>query len=93
MPFSVINLLVFSTHGNIIQERISREYHGNHENDAGGYGCYPVKAIVQPEAAIRLFDYCASFDGVELLYNGIEGEDWNMVNGTPVFTDEIVQGP
>jgi hypothetical protein len=29
---------------------------------------------------------------VELLYNGIQGEDWNIVNGKPMFSDSILEG-
>ena len=44
-----------------------------------------------PEAAVRLYDYCASFEGAELILNGIEGEDWNLVNGVPLPTDAIIE--
>ena len=42
-----------------------------------------------PEAFVRLYDYCASYEGAILLYNGIEGEDWNVVDGVPMPTDQI----
>ena len=44
-----------------------------------------------PEAVIRLYDYCASFEGAELIINGIEGEDWNLVDGVPMPTDQIIE--
>jgi hypothetical protein len=44
-----------------------------------------------PDAVVRLYDYTSSFDGVELLYNGIQGEDWNLVNGKPRPTDAILE--
>jgi len=44
----------------------------------------------EPEAAVRLYDYCASYEGAILLLNGIEGEDWNVVNGVPMPTDQII---
>ena len=43
-----------------------------------------------PEAFVRLYDYCASYEGAILLYNGIEGEDWNVVDGVPMPTDQII---
>ena len=45
----------------------------------------------EPEAVIRLYDYCASYEGAELILNGIEGEDWNIVNGIPTPTDQIIE--
>jgi hypothetical protein len=53
----------------------------------GGFGMAVSKNCKYPDAVIRLYDYAASFDGVELLYNGIQGEDWTYVNGKPMFTD------
>lgn len=46
-----------------------------------------------PDIATRLLDYAYSKEG-DMLYNfGIEGVSYNMVNGTPTFTDEVMKNP
>jgi multiple sugar transport system substrate-binding protein len=50
-----------------------------------------TKNCKYPEAVIRLYDYTSGFDGMELLYNGIQGEDWNLADGKPRPTDAILE--
>jgi len=40
---------------------------------------------------VRLFDYTSSFDGAELIYNGVKGEDWSVVDGKPRPSDAVIQ--
>jgi multiple sugar transport system substrate-binding protein len=54
-------------------------------------GLAVTKNCKYPDAVVRLYDYTSSFDGIELLYNGIQGEDWNIVNGKPRPTDAILE--
>lgn len=49
------------------------------------------KNCKSPEAVIRLYDYMASFDGIELVKNGIQGEDWYLEDGVPVLADNIIE--
>jgi len=44
------------------------------------------------DAALKLVDYLASQEGQDLLLWGIEGEDWNVVDGIRVPNDAIVDG-
>jgi hypothetical protein len=55
------------------------------------FGFAVTKNCKYPDAVVRLYDYLASFDGVELIYNGIQGEDWNLVDGRPRPTDAILE--
>ncbi|MDR2618823.1 MAG: hypothetical protein LBC62_08140 [Treponema sp.] len=55
------------------------------------FGFAITKNCKYPDAVVRLYDYTSSFDGLELLYNGIQGEDWNLVDGKPRPTDAILE--
>ncbi|MBE3636791.1 type 2 periplasmic-binding domain-containing protein [Mangrovicoccus algicola] len=43
-----------------------------------------------PEETIRYFDYWFTEEGRNLSNFGVEGKTWNMVDGEPVFTDEVL---
>ena len=46
-----------------------------------------------PDAAIKVLDYGFSEDG-HMLYNfGVEGVSYNMENGYPKYTDEVLKNP
>lgn len=42
------------------------------------------------ETAVKLLDYCWSEEGERLVNWGIEGESYEMVDGWPQFTDQII---
>ncbi len=42
------------------------------------------------EMAVKLLDYCWSEEGERLVNWGIEGESYEMVDGWPQFTDQII---
>ena len=41
-------------------------------------------------AAIKLLDYLNSWDGIELIYNGIKGVDWDLVDGIPTISQSFI---
>ncbi len=45
-----------------------------------------------PETAIRWMDYWFTEEGRRLMNFGIEGEDYDMVDGKPVFKDSVLHG-
>jgi len=45
-----------------------------------------------PEKAMKLLDYLASYDGVETIYNGVKGVNWDMVNGKPAMNQATLDG-
>lgn len=45
-----------------------------------------------PEECIRWMDYWFSEEGRRLMNFGIEGEDYDMVDGKPVFKDSVLHG-
>lgn len=50
-------------------------------------------ACKNPEKAIEWLDYWYGEDGYMLMNFGVEGESYNMVDGKPVYTDEILNNP
>jgi len=54
------------------------------------FGFALSSACKNPEAFVRLYDYTASYEGAQLILNGIEGEDWNLVDGIPMPSDQII---
>lgn len=46
-----------------------------------------------PVAAVKWLDYWYSEEGYKLLNFGVEGESYNMVDGKPVYTDDILHNP
>lgn len=44
-----------------------------------------------PNATMRYFDFWFTERGIRLAAFGIEGEDYTMVDGTPVFTDAVTK--
>jgi ABC-type glycerol-3-phosphate transport system substrate-binding protein len=43
-----------------------------------------------PERCVALLDYLSSYEFARLAWNGVEGMNWNMVNGKPVPTPEYL---
>ncbi|MEG0904949.1 MAG: extracellular solute-binding protein [Cellulosilyticaceae bacterium] len=50
------------------------------------------KDCKDPVAAIKLFDYMFSEEGSRLMNFGIEGQTYDLVEGKPVFKEEILNG-
>lgn len=48
-------------------------------------------ASKSPEAAIRFMDWFYSEEGKRAINFGIEGDSYTMVDGKPVFTDEVLK--
>ena len=44
-----------------------------------------------PVKSMEFINYTFSPEGSRLLFSGIEGEHWNVVDGEPVWTDEVVE--
>ena len=42
------------------------------------------------EAAVAFLNYCYSYDGARTLYSGVEGVDWDLVDGKPVMKQETL---
>jgi len=46
-----------------------------------------------PEQITRMMDYFYADEGRLLLYFGVEGDTYTMVNGKPVYTDKVAKHP
>lgn len=44
-----------------------------------------------PAKSMQFINYCFSPEGCRLIFSGVEGEHWNVENGEPVWTDEIIE--
>jgi putative aldouronate transport system substrate-binding protein len=57
-----------------------------------GYGAWAISADAKnPEEIFKFFDYLSSTEGQLLCEYGIEGENYTMVDGKPVLTDDTLQ--
>lgn len=43
-----------------------------------------------PEKAVELLNFLASWEGTMLIYNGVQGDTWDIVDGQPVIFEETV---
>ncbi|NTV77741.1 MAG: extracellular solute-binding protein [Clostridiales bacterium] len=56
-----------------------------------GYGAWAISSEAEnPEEIFAFFDYLASYEGQLLCQYGVEGVSYNMVDGYPVLTDEVL---
>ncbi|MBO9610513.1 MAG: extracellular solute-binding protein [Paenibacillaceae bacterium] len=56
-----------------------------------GYGAAITSANKHPEETVRWLDYAYGPEG-HLLYNfGVEGASYKIVNGNPIFTDDVLK--
>ncbi|MEG2196118.1 MAG: extracellular solute-binding protein [Cellulosilyticaceae bacterium] len=56
------------------------------------WGWSVSKDCKDPVAAIKLFDYMFSEEGARTMNFGIEGQTYDIVDGKPVFKDEVLNG-
>lgn len=58
----------------------------------GGYGCWAISADAEnPEEIFAFFDYLSTVEGQLLCQYGVEGLSYEMVDGKPVLTDEVLE--
>ncbi|MEG2020458.1 MAG: hypothetical protein RR087_01720 [Oscillospiraceae bacterium] len=69
-------------------------YYCNTNFKGGWDACFVgiPKTCKDPEAVMRVLDYLSSYEGARLVQSGIEGKQWNYVDGVPTFTDEVRSG-
>lgn len=58
--------------------------------DGGFWEYFISKGCKYPDRAMDLLDYCFTYEGSELIMNGIEGKDYTMANGKPVVSDDVI---
>lgn len=63
------------------------------EGDLDGRSLAITTSCKNPEAAIGWADYWYSHDGYMLLNFGVERKTYNLVDGKPVYTDDILKNP
>lgn len=50
-----------------------------------------AKTCKYPEKAVQLIDFFNSYDGLRIVFNGVEGTNWTMKDGKPTPTDEFLK--
>ncbi|RED85501.1 extracellular solute-binding protein [Cohnella phaseoli] len=58
---------------------------------SGGRTFAISKNAKNPEKAMQLLNWLSSYENARTVWNGPEGENWNMENGKPVPTDDYLQ--
>lgn len=66
---------------------------GEHARALTGNGAIVTTACQYPEIAVQWLDAHLSDEGHMLMVFGIEGESYEMIDGYPTFTDEIMNNP
>lgn len=68
---------------------------GNNASVKGGKsgrGCWAISSEAKnPEEIFRFFDWLSTVEGQLLAQYGVEGLSYNMVDGKPVLTDEVLE--
>lgn len=60
-------------------------------NGKGGRGCLAISSQAKnPEEIFRFFDYLSTEEGQILSQYGVEGLSYNMVDGKPILTEEVL---
>lgn len=60
-------------------------------NGKGGRGCLAISSQAKnPEEIFKFFDYLSTEEGQLLSQYGVEGLSYNMVDGKPVLTEEVL---
>jgi ABC-type glycerol-3-phosphate transport system substrate-binding protein len=61
------------------------------ENMYQGERQYGVSATTEnPERCVALLDFVSTYEFSRIMFNGLEGTNWNMIDGKPVPTDEFL---
>lgn len=58
----------------------------------GGMNYFISANCKYPEKAVQLLDFLLSIEGTELIYNGVEGVNYDIIDGKPVMRQETVDG-
>lgn len=66
-----------------IEARFGNMYRGERQ--------YVINANTEyPEACVALMDYLSTYEFSRIAWNGLEGTNWNMVDGVPVPTEDYL---
>lgn len=68
------------------------QYNGSYSELGLGSRLFAIsKNSKNPEKAMELINFLNTYEGSELLLNGIEGKHWTVVNGKPQVKPEVIQ--
>lgn len=66
------------------------DFNGSYYKGKNGYGFAAISSEAEnPEEILAFLDYLSTYEGQLLIYYGIEGVTYDMVDGYPVLKDEV----
>lgn len=68
------------------------QYMLSFDQPQGGNQFFIPKTSKHPEKALELLNFLASYDGAELIFNGVKGQTWDEVDGKPQLKPETIEG-
>ena len=66
-------------------------YYFNPALPDGHYSNFISVDCKRPDKAMQFLDYLFSYEGVRMVYNGIEGDTWEMKDGKPTYTQKVLE--
>jgi len=78
---------------NVVLNKGERPLLGQKEAPFGGTGAAITKANAKPEETVKWLDFNYSEEGHMLFNFGIEGVSYELVDGYPTYTDEVMNNP
>lgn len=67
------------------------QWHGDMASLGWTSKCFGITTDCKtPDRAMDLLNYLWSYDGCRTMYSGVEGVHWNMADGKPRLTDEVI---
>ncbi len=74
-----------------LPDKITKFYSGWHSAISGRGLTGITTKCEYPDRAMDFLNFIGSIEGTRLMYNGIQGKDWEVVNGKPQRTEALQQ--
>jgi putative aldouronate transport system substrate-binding protein len=68
------------------------QYMLSFDQPQGGNQFFIPKNSKHPERALELLNFLVSYEGAELIFNGVKGQTWDEVDGQPQLKAETIEG-
>ncbi|THF75251.1 extracellular solute-binding protein [Cohnella fermenti] len=68
------------------------QYMLSFDQPQGGSTFFIPKNSKHPKEALELLNFLISYEGAELIFNGVKGETWDEVDGQPQLKAETIEG-
>ncbi|MEK0314759.1 extracellular solute-binding protein [Cohnella sp. 56] len=68
------------------------QYMLSFDQPQGGSTFFIPKNSKHPQEALKLLNFLISYEGAELIFNGVKGQAWDEVDGKPQLKPETIEG-